>query len=98
VDELEHDAHVTTTGQKAAVEAWLADGLKAGKVTSAHDRPREIMLLMEGAMALMLIDGNRDFANAAAKAQNSSVGKADMTVFCTKRHLALTRDPVENGS
>ena len=71
MDELEHDTHVTTTGHKAAVEAPLTDVLTAAKITSVHDRLREIMLLIEGAMVLMLI-GNRDFANAAAKAAKKS--------------------------
>jgi hypothetical protein len=37
-------------------------------VSSPAVRAREIMLLTEGAMALMLIHGNRDYARAAAKA------------------------------
>jgi AcrR family transcriptional regulator len=63
-----HPARAIARKHKAAVEAWLADGLAAAKVSSARDRAREIMLLMEGAMALMLIHGNQDFASAAAKA------------------------------
>jgi hypothetical protein len=42
-------------------------------VASARDRAREIMLLMEGAMALMLIHGNREFAHAAATAAKALI-------------------------
>jgi len=68
-----HPARAIARKHKAAVEAWLADGLTAAEVASARDRAREIMLLMEGAMALMLIHGNRDFANAAARAAKTLV-------------------------
>ena len=68
-----HPARAIARKHKAAVEAWLAEALTAAKITSARDRAREIMLLMEGAMALMLIHGNRDFANAAARAAKALV-------------------------
>lgn len=63
-----HPARAIARKHKAAVEAWLADGLAAAEVACARERAREVMLLMEGAMALMLIHGNRDFPNAAARA------------------------------
>jgi len=72
-DQRGHPARVIARKHKAAVEAWLADGLTAAEVESPRDRAREIMLLMEGAMALMLIHGNRDFANAAARAAKTLV-------------------------
>ena len=68
-----HPAREIARKHKAAVEAWLADGLAAAKISSARDRAREIMLLTEGAMALMLIHGSRDFASAAAKAAKTLV-------------------------
>jgi AcrR family transcriptional regulator len=71
-----HPARAIARKHKAAVEAWLADGLTAAEVAFARDRAREIMLLMEGAMALMLIHGNRDFANAAARAAKTLVGQS----------------------
>jgi hypothetical protein len=42
-------------------------------MSSPSVRAREIMLLMEGAMALMLIHGNRDYAAAAANAAKALV-------------------------
>jgi AcrR family transcriptional regulator len=71
-----HPARAIARKHKAAVEAWLADGLAAAEVAFARDRAREIMLLMEGAMALMLIHGNRDFASAAARAAQTLIRKS----------------------
>jgi len=53
---------------KAAVENWLANGLGLGRVASSREHAREIMLLMEGAMALMLIHGDRTYTQTAARA------------------------------
>ena len=71
-----HPARAIARKHKAAVEAWLADGLAAANVASARDRAREVMLLMEGAMALMLIHGNRDFAHAAATAAKALIRRS----------------------
>jgi AcrR family transcriptional regulator len=71
-----HPARAIARKHKAVVEAWLADALSAAKVVSARERAREIMLLMEGAMALMLIHGTRDFAKAAAVAAKALVCRA----------------------
>jgi len=63
-----HPARAIARNHKAAVEQWLADGLAAGSVPSSHEHAREIMLLTEGAMALMLIHGDRSYAQTAARA------------------------------
>jgi hypothetical protein len=55
------------------VEAWLADALAAAGVSASRDRAREIMLLMEGAMALMLIHGDRGYATAAGRAAKTLI-------------------------
>jgi hypothetical protein len=55
------------------VEHWLADALAAARVASPRVRAREMMLLMEGAMALMLIHGDRGYAKAAARAAKTLV-------------------------
>ena len=68
-----HPARAIARKHKTAVERWLADSLAAAGVVSAGVRAREIMLLMEGAMVLMLIHGSRDFAGAAAKAAKALV-------------------------
>ena len=73
-----HPARAIARRHKAAVEAWLSDGLAAGKIASSRDRAREIMLLMEGAMLLMLIHGDRSYAGAAARAANTLI-RSDRT-------------------
>ena len=62
-----HPARAIARKHKAAVEDWLAAAL-AGRGLDARERAREIMLLTEGAMALMLIHGDRSYAATAAAA------------------------------
>jgi len=69
-----HPARAIARKHKKAVEEWLTDGLAAARVSSPSERAREIMLLMEGAMALMLIHGDRSYATAAARAAKALVG------------------------
>jgi AcrR family transcriptional regulator len=70
-----HPARAIARKHKTAVEEWLADALFAARVSSPRERAREIMLLMEGAMALMLIHGDRSYATAAAGAAKALVGR-----------------------
>jgi AcrR family transcriptional regulator len=63
-----HPARAIARKHKAAVEQWLADGLATGGVSSPREHAREVMLLTEGAMALMLIHGDRSYAQTAARA------------------------------
>ena len=70
-----HPARAIARQHKAAVEKWLTDGLAAARVSSPSDRAREVMLLMEGAMVLMLIHGDRSYATAAARAARKLVQK-----------------------
>jgi AcrR family transcriptional regulator len=71
-----HPARAIAREHKAAVERWLAQALAAARVAAPIERAREIMLLMEGAMALMLIHGDRSYAKAAAAAAKALVGRA----------------------
>ena len=68
-----HPARAIARRHKAAVERWLADALASARIVSPRDRAREIMLLMEGAMILMLIHGDRSYAKAAARAVKTLV-------------------------
>jgi AcrR family transcriptional regulator len=70
-----HPARAIARQHKTAVETWLADALAAARVSSPRDRAREIMLLMEGAMALMLIHGDRGYATAAGCAAKTLIRK-----------------------
>jgi AcrR family transcriptional regulator len=63
-----HPARAIARKHKSAVEKWLAGELAATGVPSPSDRAREVMLLTEGAMALMLIHGDPSWANSAARA------------------------------
>jgi AcrR family transcriptional regulator len=63
-----HPVRAIARKHKSAVEKWLADELAATGILSAGERAREVMLLMEGAMALMLIHGDPGWANSAARA------------------------------
>jgi AcrR family transcriptional regulator len=66
-----HPARAIARKHKSAVEKWLADELAATGILSPGERAREIMLLTEGAMALMLIHGDPGWANSAAQAAKS---------------------------
>jgi AcrR family transcriptional regulator len=68
-----HPARAIARKHKMAVEEWLADALAAARVSSPRRRAREMMLLMEGAMALMLVHGDRGYAIAAADAAKALV-------------------------
>jgi AcrR family transcriptional regulator len=70
-----HPARAIARQHKTAVETWLADALAAARVSSPRERAREIMLLMEGAMALMLIHGDRGYATAAGRAAKTLIRK-----------------------
>jgi AcrR family transcriptional regulator len=63
-----HPARAIARKHKSAVEKWLADELAATGIISPGERAREIMLLTEGAMALMLIHGDPGWADSAAQA------------------------------
>ena len=63
-----HPARFIARRHKELVEEWLADAFAAARVRMARARAREVMLLMEGAMALMLIHGDPVYATAAAQA------------------------------
>jgi hypothetical protein len=68
-----HPARAIARRHKVLVEDWLADALAAARVRMARARAREVMLLMEGTMALMLIHGDPAYATAAAKAAKELV-------------------------
>jgi len=71
-----HPARAIARQHKVAVETWLTDALTAARVASPRDHAREVMLLMEGAMVLMLIHGDHSYAKAAARAAKTLVQKA----------------------
>ena len=63
-----HPARAIAHRHKMEVEDWWAGLLKRADVASPRERAGEVMLLMEGAMALILSHGDRKYASAAASA------------------------------
>jgi len=63
-----HPARSIARQSKATTEAWLADRLAGAGVRQSRERARDLMVLLEGSMALMLIHGDRRYIDAAAAA------------------------------
>jgi AcrR family transcriptional regulator len=63
-----HPAHALARRSKKTTEGWVAGRLRTVRIARPADRAREIMLLMEGAMVLMLIHGDPRYIDAAARA------------------------------
>jgi AcrR family transcriptional regulator len=63
-----HPARSIARKHKAALEDHLAGLLAKAQVTSPRERARELLLLTEGATVMILIHGDRSYADAAAEA------------------------------
>jgi len=63
-----HPARAVARRHKAQLEQHLAEVFAKAGIEPARDRAREIWLLSEGAISLMLVHGDRGYAAAAAKA------------------------------
>jgi len=63
-----HPARAIASRHKSAVEAWFAAEFAKRKVKAPYELAREVVLLIEGATALMLIHRDRSYAEAAARA------------------------------
>lgn len=63
-----HPARIIARHHKMEVEAWLAGQLAAREVTDALGKARQIMLLLEGCLSLLLIHGSKAYADMAATA------------------------------
>jgi AcrR family transcriptional regulator len=70
-----HPARSIARRAKATTEDWLIRRLTKSQVAFPKKRAREVMLLVEGAMALMLIHGDRGYAEAAALAAKQLIRK-----------------------
>ena len=70
-----HPARTIAHRHKAAMEGWWAGLLERTGVPSPSERAREVVLLLEGATALILIHGDRSYAEAAARAAKRLVGE-----------------------
>jgi AcrR family transcriptional regulator len=63
-----HPARAIAARHKLWVERWHAQRLRKVGVKQAEAKARQIMLLIEGSMSLVVIHGERDYFAAAAKA------------------------------
>jgi AcrR family transcriptional regulator len=63
-----HPARKVAKRHKAVLEGHLAEVLAEAGVEKSKERARELWLLAEGAMVLILIHGDRSYASAAAEA------------------------------
>lgn len=63
-----HPARKAAREHKRAVENWLAQKLSNLDAQQPESLAREIMLLIEGSLSLILIHGDIKYASAAAKA------------------------------
>jgi AcrR family transcriptional regulator len=71
-----HPARALARRVKGATENWLTDRLAQARVVDPSERACEIMMLMEGAMALTLIHGHRRYFDAASRAAKRLVAPA----------------------
>jgi AcrR family transcriptional regulator len=63
-----HPARLIARRHKTMMEAQLADLLARARVSAPRERAREIWLLAEGAMSMMLVHADRRYVAAAAEA------------------------------
>ena len=68
-----HPARALARQAKTTTESWLAERLASANVPQPRERACEVMLLMEGAMALTLIHGHRRYIDCAAQAARQLV-------------------------
>ena len=78
-----HPARAVARGHKAAIEQLIADVLARAGVQAPAESARETALLLEGAMALMLVHGDRAYAEAAAGAAKKLI--ASQSGFSSRR-------------
>ncbi|MDB5541412.1 MAG: hypothetical protein JWQ89_3139 [Devosia sp.] len=63
-----HPARLIARRHKSAVETYLSGVLADAGLDHPDERGRELMLLIEGAMLMIVIRGDRSYADAAAAA------------------------------
>lgn len=63
-----HPARAIARRHKRAVESWLAGEFAAQRVPNPKELARQVMLLLEGCLSLIMIHGDRGYAEDAARA------------------------------
>jgi hypothetical protein len=69
VDMPGHPAHALARCHKLMVEVWYTGELAKRNIDKPKERARELMLLLEGANAVMIIHRDAGYATAAAQAE-----------------------------
>jgi AcrR family transcriptional regulator len=72
-----HPARSIAKRHKAVLEVHLAGRLEQAGIASPRDRARELCLLSEGAMVLLLIHGDRRYIHTAAEAARKLLSGRD---------------------
>ncbi len=70
-----HPARLIARRHKAMLEAHLAELLARSELEDASRLAREIWLLSEGAISLILVHGDRSYAMAAARAAHALIAQ-----------------------
>jgi AcrR family transcriptional regulator len=70
-----HPARAIARKAKKMTETWLVERLTIAQVSLPTTRARDIMLLIEGSMALMLIHGDQRYIDAAARAAKQLIAQ-----------------------
>ncbi len=86
-----HPARAVARRHKAAIEQLLADVLARAGVEAPAERAREAALLLEGAMVLMLVHGDRAYAMAAAGAAKKLIDSESRRISPRRRNRAKAR-------
>jgi AcrR family transcriptional regulator len=75
-----HPARSIARRHKAAMENYLAGVLAAAGLEHPKERARELMLLIEGAMLMIMVHGDCSYADAAATAARRLLVQAPTTL------------------
>jgi AcrR family transcriptional regulator len=75
-----HPARSIARRHKAAIENYISDVLANAGVEHSRERARELVLLTEGAMLMIMVHGDRSYADAAATAAKKLLAQGHDTV------------------
>lgn len=84
-----HPARLIARRHKAMLEEHMAEVLARANVAAPRERAREIWLLSEGAISLMLVHGDRSYAAAAAEAAKRLIATDQSGTKPTRRAAKL---------
>lgn len=87
-----HPARLIARRHKAMLEGHMVEILAKANVAAPRERAREIWLLSEGAISLMLVHGDRRYAAAAAEAAKRLI-QTDQSGMRPARRAGKPRRP-----